>query len=70
MALRAAQCGYQGCIEDSSSDVDWQIARLLVVRKVIMARPQTARRDAIVQAIDDVIVRVEMSRLPDAPDQS
>jgi hypothetical protein len=35
-----------------------------------MARPQTARRDAIVQAIDDVIVRVEMSRLPDAPDQS
>ena len=41
------------------SDVDWQLERLLATRRVVMEQPDPPNRETILQAIDDVIVRVE-----------
>jgi hypothetical protein len=44
--------------------IDDQVAALLAKRKAVAERPDSERRDAILQALDDMIVQLETGRWP------
>lgn len=58
--------GY-GSSMSPAEDVDDQLAGLLTRRAAIAARPEDATRNAILRALNEMIVELEAGRWPDSP---